>query len=129
MPIISDDFMRRVPLSGKNERLFRDSKLAGFTLRVRRREDGTLSKLFFVCLELPRRDGKRRRRKILIGEYPTFSADAARAEATEMLKALKKGDDPAAARAAKRASPSFEALVDDFERTHIVDKKPETQKD
>ena len=128
MAIISEDFIRRLSLAGKDERLFRDSKLPGFALRVRRKSDGSLSKLFFVYHELPKQDGSRRRRKILIGEHPTFPADKARDEAQAMLRALKQGDDPAAARAAKKAAPLFEVLVEDFE-SHIAEKKPETRKD
>src|SRR4051812_30298573 len=108
-------------MQGKNERLFRDSKLPGFALRVRRKSDGTLSKVFFVYQELPRgADGIRKRRKILVGEYAKFPAEKARNEAQAMLRALTRGDDPAASRAAKKTAPVFEALADDFEISHIV---------
>lgn len=129
MAVISDDFLRRFALRDKNEIIIRDSKLTGFAVRVRRRADGSLSKLFFVFQELPGADGKRRRRKIAIGDHSTFPAEMARAEAQAMLQAIKAGDDPAAARAQKKAQPLFEDLVDDFEKVHIAEKAPGTQKD
>lgn len=130
MPILSDDFVQnRVALRGRDELIIRDSKLTGFALRVRRRADGSLSKVFFVTHEIPSPDGKRRRRKIMIGDHSTFPAEKARTEAQAMLQAVKTGDDPAAARAAKKAQPLFEDLVADFEANHVADKKPGTQKD
>jgi integrase len=129
MPVLSDDFLRRVTLGDRAERIIRDSKLTGFAVRVRRNADDTLSKVFFVFQELPAPDGKRRRRKITIGDHATYPAEKARVEAQAMLQAVKAGDDPAAARAAKKAQPLFEDLVSDFEENHIADKKPATQKD
>lgn len=130
MPVLTDDFLQnRLSLKGRDEILIRDSKLTGFAVRVRRKADGSLSKVFFVFQELPSAAGKRRRRKITIGDHATFPAEKARAAAQVMLQAIKAGDDPAAARAAKKAQPLFEHLVDDFEENHIADKKPATQKD
>lgn len=129
MPLISEDFMRRLSLGDRPERIFRDSKLPGFALRVRRKSDGSLAKAFFVFQELPSPDGKRKRRKLAIGDHPTWTADAARNEARAMLQAIKAGDDPAAQRAAKKAQPLFEDLADDFEMHHIAEKTPGTQKD
>ena len=129
MAHISDDFMRRLSLGDRSERIFRDSRLPGFALRVRRKADKSLAKSFFVIQELPSPDGTRKRRKISIGDHPTWTAEAAREEARQMLQAIKVGDDPAALRAAKKAQPLFEDLVDDFERTHLEEKKRATQKD
>lgn len=130
MPVLSEDFLRRLVLGDRQERLFRDSKIPGFALRVRRRADGSLSKSFFVVHELPATiDGNRRRRKIAIGDHPTFTADAARDEARAMLQAIRAGDDPAAQRAAKKAAPLFEELAEDFARGHLAEKKAATRKD
>lgn len=129
MPLLSEDFTRRVTLGNRTELVVRDSRLPGFALRVRRKADNTLSKVFFVVQELPPVGGKRRRRKIMIGELSAFPADEARAEAEAMLRAIKKGDDPAGARAAKKALPLFEDVADDFEQNYLADKKPATVKD
>jgi integrase len=130
MPILSDNFVATATLPrDRDELIIRDSKLAGFALRLRRKADGKPSKTFMVFQELPVQNGIRKRRKIVIGDHATFPAEKARAEAQSMLQAVKIGDDPTAARAARKAQPLFEALVKDFEASHIADKKPETQKD
>ncbi|WFU88738.1 tyrosine-type recombinase/integrase [Rhizobium sp. CC1099] len=129
MPFLSEDFVRRIKLEGRDEALFRDTKLTGFVLRVRRRADGSLAKTFFISHLTRGADGKPKRRKIVIGDYATFPAEAAREEAQKMLQAVKIGDDPAAIRAAKKAQPLFEELVGDFRRDHINKKKPGTKKD
>lgn len=130
MPVLSDDFIKnRIALRDRDELIVRDSRLTGFALRVRRKANGSLSKVFFITHEIPSPDGKRRRRKIMIGDHDTYPAERARIEAQAMLQAIKAGDDPAAARAAKKAQPIFEDLVEDFEQTHLPDKQPRTQKD
>jgi integrase len=128
MPLLSDDFVSRLTLRDGEEKILRDSKLSGFAVRVRRKADGKLSKVFMIFQELPTQGGIRKRRKIVIGEQAIFPAEAARAQAQGMLQAIKSGDDPAAAKAAKKAQPTFDALVDEFE-PHIASKKPATRKD
>lgn len=129
MALISDDYIRRLSLGAKTEIVIRDSKLTGFAMRVRRRADGSLSRSFFVLQELPPFGNSRRRRKLTIGDYPTFTAEAARTEAESMLRAIQRGDDPAAARAEKIAQPLFKALAEDFELQHLAELKRGTQAD
>ncbi|BCG94376.1 tyrosine-type recombinase/integrase [Mesorhizobium sp. 131-2-1] len=130
MPILSDNYVKSALLpADRDELIIRDSKLAGFALRLRRKADGKASKTWLVFQELPMRDGKRKRRKIIIGDFSIFPAEKAKAEALAILQAIEVGDDPAAAKAAKKAQPPFEDLVDDFEKSHISAKKPETRKD
>ncbi|WP_442578213.1 integrase arm-type DNA-binding domain-containing protein [Mesorhizobium sp. ASY16-5R] len=129
MPLLSDNFVASAVLPrDRDELIIRDSKMPGFALRLRRKADGKASKTFLVFQEMPEQNGVRKRRKIVIGDHTTFPADRARAEAQSMLQAIKTGDDPAAARAAKKAQPVFEDLIDEFETSHIMTKKPETQK-
>ncbi|TJW41115.1 MAG: DUF4102 domain-containing protein, partial [Mesorhizobium sp.] len=129
MPFLSEDFVRRIKLEGRDEALFRDTKLTGFVLRVRRRADGSLAKTFFISHLTRGADGKPKRRKVAIGDHATFPAEEAREEAQKMLQSVKVGDDPAAIRAAKKAQPLFEELVTDFRRDHINKKKSGTRKD
>jgi integrase len=130
MPLLSENFVSNATLpAGRAELFIRDSKLTGFAMRLRRKADGKVSKTFFVVKDVADRDGKRGRRKIVIGDHSTFPADKARAEAQSMLQAIKGGDDPAATRAAKKVQPLFEELIVEFEASHIDTKKPETQKD
>ena len=73
--------------------------------------------------------GKRNPRKIGIGDYPTFPADKAREQAQTMLQAIKRGDDPAAERAAKKALPVWEDLVAAFRAKHLPKKNRRPPRD
>jgi integrase len=128
VPYLSEDFVANKVaklVAGKAERTFRDSKLTGFVLRVRRLADGRLAKTFFTLQPVP---GQKNPRKIVIGDHATFPADKAREEAQRMLQAAKRGDDPAAERAAKKALPKWEDLVAAFRAKHLPKKKPGTAK-
>lgn len=129
MTTLSENFVTTATLPrGKNDFTYWDSKLPGFAMRVRRKADGRLSKTFLIFQEMRPEAGVRKRRKIVIGSHSAFTADVAREEARAMLQAVKKGDDPVATRAAKKALPLFEDLVEDFE-IHLSDKKAATVKD
>ena len=127
--LLSEDFVRNKIgrlMAGRDERLFRDSKLTGFALRVRRGADGTsFSRDWFALQPQP---GKSNPKKIPIGNYPTFDADKARSEAQGMLQAVKRGDDPAAERAAKKAQPRWEDLLAAFRGKFLPKKRPATCK-
>ncbi|WP_161534416.1 tyrosine-type recombinase/integrase [Bradyrhizobium sp. LCT2] len=113
-------------MAGRDERLFRDSKLTGFALRVRRAADGTtLMRDWFVLQPVP---GKSNPKKIPIGNYPTFNADKAREEGEGMLRAVKRGDDPSAERATKKAQPQWEDLLAAFRAKFLPKKQPSTVK-
>jgi integrase len=129
MPRITEDFIRRFSLRGREEVVVRDSQLTGFCARFRRRKDNSVSLSFFAISEMAAVDNKRRRRKILIGDYPTWPADRARAEAAEMLRAIDRGEDPKAQREDRRAQPTFAELVTEFEARHFPDLKPASRKD
>jgi hypothetical protein len=80
-----------------------DSEIRGFGLRVysptRRNPHG--AKTFFVNY---RSLGVERR--LTIGEYPTWSAKAARAEAKALRKRIDLGEDPARERREAREAPT-----------------------
>jgi hypothetical protein len=127
--LLSEDFVRNRLgrlMAGRDERFFRDSKLTGFLLRVRRAAEGdTLLRTWFIEQPVP---GKTNPRKVIIGDYPTFPADKARDQAQSMLQAVKRGDDPAAERAAKKAAPVWNDLVAIFRSKFLPKKKPSTRK-
>lgn len=127
--LLSEDFVRNKIgrlMAGRDERLFRDSKLTGFALRVRRGADGTsFAKDWFALQPVP---GKSNPKKIPIGNHPTFDADNAREQAQGMLQAVKRGDDPVAERAAKKAQPRWEDLLAAFRTKFLPKKKPSTRK-
>ena len=127
--LLSEDFVRNKlgrMMAGRDERLFRDSKLTGFALRVRRPAGRTSFAKNWVVLQP--QPGKSNPKKIPIGSYPTFGADKARTEAQGMLQAVKRGDDPAAERAAKKAQPRWEDLLQAFRSKFLPKKKLSTRK-
>jgi hypothetical protein len=127
MPLLSEDFVRNKvakEMKGRDERVFRDTKLTGFVLRARRGgANDQLVKVFFVLQPVP---GKSNPRKILIGDHATFPADKAREQAQTMLQAVKRGDDPTAEREAKKAQPRWEDLLAVFRAKFLPKKKPST---
>jgi integrase len=102
-------------MKGRAEGLFRDKRLTNYALRVRRGAKGLALDFFLMT-----------RPKIKVGDYPTFSANAAREEAGRMLRALQKGDDPKAERTANKALPKWGDLVAAFRAKHLPKKRPST---
>jgi integrase len=96
-----------------------DSEITGFGIRLyaptRRAPQGTRS--FFLNY---RTDGIERR--FTIGDFPTWSAEAARAKAKELRKRVDEGDDPAAEKRERREAPTIRELVDRFVSDHLPKK-------
>lgn len=132
---ITESFVKdRVPRlmpKGKDEWKVRDVKVTGFMLRCRRAADETISREFFFDYLPPATAAgeKPNRKRLSIGRWPTFTADEAREQARLMAQGLKDGMDPAHARAAKRAEPTFDELWTDFKEKHLALKEPATRKD
>jgi integrase len=117
--LLSEDFVRNKIgklMAGRAERVFRDSKLTGFLLRARHSASGALLATWFIERRTP---GRKNAAKVIIGDYPTFPAAQARELAQAMLQAVKRGDDPAAERAAKRTAARWEDLVAAFRERHL----------
>ena len=102
-----------------------DSEIRGFGLRVyaptRRNPKGV--KTFFVNY---RNSGIERR--LTIGEYPTWSALAARAEAKELRKRVDRGEDPALEKREAREAPTVRDLADRYKVEHLPHKAPSSRK-
>ena len=126
---ISEDLIKRTVLGERREIVIRDTQLTGFTLRIRRGANGGLLRTFMVLAEQAKPGGKRQRRKFVIGSHPTWTAEKAREQASEMLRAIGRGEDPAAIKAEKRAAPRFPDLVTEFSDRHLATLKPATQRD
>jgi integrase len=126
LPLISDDFVRRVSLPDERTNvIFRDRKLTGFQLRVRRMAYDGLTKTYQV--EYKGIGGGRK--VIVIGDANVFTNEDARDEAIAILKAVSTGDDPKAIKRGRQNAPTWETLVTAFDADHIDEKAPATQKD
>jgi integrase len=102
-----------------------DSEVRGFGLRVyaptRRNPEG--AKAFFVNY---RALGVERR--LTIGEYPTWSALAARTEAKALRKRIYQGEDPARERREARDAPTVKDLAERYRAEHLPRKALSSRK-
>jgi integrase len=64
-----------------------------------------------------------------IGTWPTFSVEAARAEARDLKHRIEKGEDPQAEKQAARDAATVADLCDRFVQEHLPTKRPNTQRD
>jgi hypothetical protein len=102
-----------------------DSEIRGFGLRIyaptRRNPEG--AKAFFINYRTLGVD-----RRLAIGEYPTWSALAARAEAKALRKRIDNGEDPVRERREAREAPMVRDLAKRYRREHLPRKAPSSQK-
>lgn len=102
-----------------------DSDIGGFGLRVyaptRRRPEGLRAFfLNYTALGVERR--------LTIGEFPTWSALAARAEAKALRRRIDAGEDPARDRREAREAPTVKDLAERYRREYLPRKAPSSQK-
>jgi integrase len=101
-----------------------DSEVKGFGLRVYaptpRHPEG--AKAFFMNY---RTLGVERR--LTIGEYPTWTALAARVKAKALRKEIDSGGDPARERREAREAPTVADLAERYRREHLPSKAPRSQ--
>jgi hypothetical protein len=93
-----------------------DPKATGFGVRA---YPGG-GKSFFLDYRL---DGRQRR--ITIGPFPRWSADAARERARELRKQIDRGHDPAGAKRERRTAPTVQDLIDRYIADHLPKKSRE----
>src|SRR5262245_9964271 len=68
-------------------------------------------------------------RRYKIGKFPTWSVEAARAEARELRKRVDRGEDPAADKRARLHEPTVQDLIDRYIRDHLPNITPSEQSD
>ena len=94
-----------------------DPKATGFG--VRSYPGG--SKSFFVDYRI---DGRQRR--ITIGPFPRWSAEAARERAKELRRLIDRGHDPAGSKRERREAPTLQDLIDRYVDDHLPRKSGAT---
>jgi integrase len=116
---LAKDLIKKEPAPEKGAVTLWDSEITGFGIRLyapsRRNPQGTRS--FFLNY---RTDGIERR--FTIGDFPTWSVEAARAKAKELRKRVDDGDDPAAQKRERREAPTIRELVDRYVSDHLPKK-------
>jgi integrase len=125
MPIkIDERAVRTAQAPAKGDNTIWDSEVKGFGLRVfaptRRHPEGARS--FFINY---RSAGIERRLKI--GDYPVWSALAARNEAKALRKRIDQGEGPALEKRARREAPTVADLAERYRREHLPSKAPRSQ--
>lgn len=124
---LTDSALARLDLGNHVEKIVKDSKLTGFAARARRNAQGGISVAFFVIWQ-ERRNGKRVTHKHGIGTWrDPWTADSARRQAEEMLRARDAGESVENAWAAAKKEQTLAELFDDFERDHVATLAEKTQ--
>jgi integrase len=126
MPIKLDErAVRTAKAPAKGATTIWDSEIRGFGLRVfaptRRNPEGARS--FFINY---RSAGVERR--LTIGDFPVWSALAARNEAKALRKRIDQGEDPARERREAREAPTVQDLAERYRREHLPRKAHSSQK-
>jgi integrase len=101
------------PASGALTLWDADPKAKGFGVRVY----ASGAKSFFINYRINGRE-----RRYTIGDYPTWSVEAAREEAKELRKQIDRGNDPAGDKRERRDAPTIEDLVDRYIEEHLPSK-------
>ena len=94
--------------------------MKGFGLRVT--AAGSMSFIFNY------RTRAGRLRRLTIGSPPTYSVEAARDEAKDYDREVRKGRDPLAHRQSERDAPTFTDLADYYIEKHLPKKRPSSAK-
>ncbi|MEQ8510442.1 MAG: tyrosine-type recombinase/integrase [Rhodospirillaceae bacterium] len=119
---IIEDAVSRTQLKKGQKLAISDTEVKGLQAVVR--STGVVS--FHVYYRTETREQRRPK----IGEYPTLSVAAARQKAQQWLALVHMGQDPSAARDAKRKAPKVNDLIERFFSEHVdIHLKPSTAKD
>jgi integrase len=117
---INDQFVKRAEPRGRGSPIFMDCDVIGFGLQVRPtgRKSFTLDYSF-----------EGRRRRIYVGDYPTWTAAAARDEAKRLARDIDRGIDPLAIREERFSAPTIAELVARYLADHVAKQAPDAATD
>lgn len=115
-----------LPAPSKGSTIVRDSEVIGFAVRIKaatkRSPQGARSFILLYSLH-----GQPAR--VRIGAYPTWSVEAARAEAKDLRKRVDRGEDPAQIRREQRQAPTVDELAQRYIDEHLPTKGKRAQKE
>jgi integrase len=124
---LSESALAKMELGAKAEVQYRDDKVTGFAVRVRRLRDGGVRRDFLVMWQERTPAGKRTSKRVFIGQHGNpWTLDAARAEAVRLLQAREAGERVETAKAAAKTERLMSDLAPIFERLHLPSLKPQT---
>jgi integrase len=122
---LTENVVKTAPIPSKGSNTIWDTDITGFGLRIfapTRRNPGD-ARSFFINY---RSAGIERR--LTIGDFPVWSAKAAREKAKELRKQIDDGGDPARERREAREAPTVKDLAERYRREHLPRKAPSSRK-
>jgi integrase len=108
----------------RGSKLLRDTEVAGFGIRVQSRTRLTPQGKRSFYFNYHSHGFERR---ITIGQWPTWTCEAARERAKELRKAVDRGEDPAVEKRERREAPTITDLADRYKRDHLPNKSKHSQ--
>jgi integrase len=118
---LSDAIVKKLPLPTKGNKVFWDTVVAGFGIRI------TAGDARAFVLDYRVR-GSGRRRRYTIGSFPNWTTGAARIRARELRRRVDAGEDPMADLEEARAAPTMVELCDRFVAEHLPRRRDGTIK-
>jgi integrase len=99
--------------------------VTGFGVRIfaKTKRHPTGARSFFINYRVHGRE-----KRLTIGAYPDWSAEAARAEAKELRQRIDRGEDPAKQRKDRREAPTVRDLAERYRAEHLPKKAASSQK-
>ena len=117
---LTDTTIRKLPAPETGNKVYFDTLLAGFGLRVTANDARS-----FVLDYRARAD--RRQRRFTIGNIETWSAASARERARKLKREVDAGNDPLGELETERAAPTINELVDRYVAEHLPRKRPRSR--
>jgi integrase len=118
---LTDATVRKLPLPGTGHKIYWDTEVAGFGVRV------TAAGVRSFALDYRVRGG-RRQRQYTIGRFPNWATVGARDEARRLRRLIDQGGDPLATLETDRAAPTMADLTGRFLAEHLPRVRPTTQR-
>jgi integrase len=117
---LSDAIVKKLPRPEKGNKVYWDSALGGFGIRIT--AAGSRSFVFDYRVR-----GTGRQRRYTIGGFPNWTTGAARIKARDLRRRVDNEEDPLADIEEARTAPTVAELADRFVQEHLPRKRPSTR--